>query len=130
MQRRKFLTASAATATLMAVGKTGNTAGVSPTPATNGFSGARFRSWLNEEFRLTSGSSLRSSRATLVAVEDGPARPGLDQFSVVFRGSASLPTGLCWLSRADGTQFMLHLQGAPAATLRHAHFSLLEVRHG
>jgi hypothetical protein len=115
---------------MVAVGKTGNAAGVWPTPAASGFSGARFRSWLNEEFRLTPGDSLRSSRATLVAVEDGPSHAGLEQFSLVFRGGASLPTGLCWLSRADGTQFMLHLQGAPATTLRHAHFSLLEVRHG
>jgi hypothetical protein len=104
---------------------------VSPTAEPGGgFSRTRFRSWLNQEFRLTASNSLRGARAVLIAVEDGPAHAGLDQFSVVFRGGASLPQGLTWLSRPGGTQFMLHLNGEPAGTLRRAHFSLLETQNG
>jgi hypothetical protein len=131
MHRREFLTVSAASAALAAVGGSGNATAASPAAEPGGeFNRTRFRSWLNEEFRLTASDSLRGSRATLIAVEDGPAHAGLDQFSVVFRGGASLPRGLTWLSRSDGTLFLLDLNGAPTGTLRRAHFSLLETQHG
>jgi hypothetical protein len=124
MRRRDFLTTTASAA-VVAVGATGDAA-ILPTSRTNGFNRAQFRSWVNDDFRLSAQSSLRAIRATLTAVDDGPGCRGLEQFSVVFRGAASLPTGLCWVSHTNGAQFMLHLHGLPGGTVRRAHFSLLE----
>ena len=129
MRRRDFLTTTAASAAVVAVGATGDAATVLPSSQTKGFNRAQFRSWLDHEFRLSARSSLRASRATLTAVDDGPGCRGLEQFSVVFRGAASLPTGLCWVSHTDGAQFMLHLHGLPGGAVRRAHFSLLEPQH-
>ncbi|MGO9930509.1 MAG: DUF6916 family protein [Steroidobacteraceae bacterium] len=129
MQRREFLTASAASAALLAAGSTGSAATVVlPAAGAAGFNRARFRSWLNDEFQVTAWGSLRRSRATLAAVDDGPSHAGLEQFSIVFRGSAPLPAGLCWVSHPDA-QFVLHLHGAVGGMQRRAHFSLLEARH-
>jgi hypothetical protein len=131
MHRRKFLTVSAASATLIVAGEscTAMTAPAAAVPG-GGFSRTLFRSWLNQEFRLIASNSLRGFRAVLTAVEDGPVHAGLDQFSVVFRGGASLPQGLVWLLHPNGTQFMLHLNGEPGNTLRRAHFCLLEAKNG
>jgi hypothetical protein len=127
MHRRDFLTAGAASATIAA--------GATPVWRAHDstqFSRAQFRGWLNHNFHVTAHGALRASPATLVAVEDGPAHPRLEQFRVLFRGAASLPTGMCWLSHADGAQFALYLEAAPCATnesLRRATFGLLERRH-
>jgi len=86
--------------------------------------------WLDEDFQIRSYGSLRQVRAKLTAIEDRLSAPGLEQFSVVFRGASSLPRGSCWLSRSDGTQFTLHLRGGASPVVRRANFALLETRHG
>lgn len=129
MRRREFLTVSAASGALVALGETGDAMAAAPI-VVNGFSRAQFAAWLNEDFQISSCGSLRSVRAKLTAIEDRSKAPGLEQFSVVFRGVSSLPRGFCWLSRSDGTQFTLHLRGAASPILRRANFALLETRHG
>jgi len=129
MHRREFLATTAASAAMLAVGVAGS-ADAWPCGASNGFNRARFKSWLNREFRLGAQGAPRGFRATLMTVDDGPTHAGLEQFSIVFRGSTALPTGLCRLSPPDGAPFMLHLSGIPGGTLRRAHFSLLEPQHG
>ena len=130
MRRREFLTVSAASAAMAAAGNGSKAAQVLRTTPAEGFSRAQFRSWLDEDFGVTHAGSLRRSRATLIAVDDGPTHGRLEQFSVVFRGSTPMPRGLCWISPPGGAQFMLHLHGTPGTSLRRAHFSLLEARHG
>jgi hypothetical protein len=128
MQRREFLTAGAASATLAVVGTQGAGAGWGrDVPAA--LSRAQFSGWMNQRFRILAQGTLRGHTATLVAVTDGPARPGLSQFRVSFRGASPLPSGLCLLEHAGGRCFLLHLEpasGAEASTLRHATFALLE----
>ncbi|HEY0801332.1 MAG TPA: hypothetical protein VGD54_10850 [Steroidobacteraceae bacterium] len=125
MRRREFLSTGAACAALAAAGP-GNAAAVSQADRPEGFSRAQFRAWLNQEFNLVQAGSLRQSRATLIAVDDAIPHAKLDEFSVLFRGGAAMPGGLCWLSPPNGPQFLLHLHGAPEGSLRRAHFSLLE----
>lgn len=139
MQRRDFLTASAATATLVAASAGGHAAAATSSvwsgqPAAR-VSRARFVAWLNSGFKVAAPGSLRTALATLIEVQDGPVNAGLEQFSVVFRGSSSLPTGQCWLSHEDGSEIPLYLDDAapgvaPGVALRRATFSLLEQRHG
>lgn len=131
MRRREFLSVSAASAALVALGETSDAMAAAPTVASgfNGFSRAQFAAWLGEDFDIRACGSLRSVRAKLTAIEDRLAAPGLEQFRVVFRGASSLPRGSCWLSRSDGTQFSLQLQGAASPVLRRANFALLETRH-
>jgi hypothetical protein len=129
MRRRDFLTTTAAAAAIVAVCPTANAATVLPTLPITGFNRTQFRSWIDDEFRLSGPGSLRAAHATLIAVDDGPECTGIEQFSAVFRGAA-LPTGLCRLSHADGAQFVLHLHGSLHSNLRRAHFSLLEPQHG
>src|SRR5271170_728729 len=138
MRRREFLNVSAASAALVAMGETSDAMSLGETskaaappapPLGNGFSRAQFAAWLDEDFEIRSYGSLRRVRAKLTAVEDRFNAPGLEQFSVVFRGSSSLPRGSCWLSRSDGTQFTLHLQGTDSPVMRRANFALLETRH-
>jgi len=128
MRRREFLTVSAASAALVALGETSDAMSAAPI-VVNGFSRAQFAAWLNEDFQISSCGSLRSVRAKLTAIENRITAPGLDQFSVVFRGASSLPRGFCWLSRSDGTRFTLQLNGATSPVLRRANFALLETRH-
>jgi hypothetical protein len=128
MRRREFLTTSVTSATLLGLAGT-SVAGVGPVSLPDEFNRTRFRSWLNQEFRIVASGSLRSAPARLVAIDDGPAQAGLNQFSILFKGSEALPRGLCWLSHPDGAHFMLHLDGAPGSGRRRAHFSLLEPRH-
>jgi len=129
MRRRDFIATSAVSATAAAVGVSAQKAMAFPGSPTKRLSRATFRSWLGSEFRLSAGSSFRTAVATLVAVDDGPASAGLEQFSVVFGGTTSMPTGLCWISHADGAQFLLHLNGPPDGARRRAHFSLLELHN-
>jgi hypothetical protein len=131
MRRREFLTVSAASAALAALGETSGAVATAPTTPTvaDGFSRAQFAAWLDEDFDIRAHGSLRCVRAQLTAVEDRLTAPGLEQFSVVFRGVSALPRGSCWLSRSDGTQFTLHLQGTKSPLLRRANFALLETRH-
>jgi hypothetical protein len=128
MRRREFLTVSAASAALVALGETSGAVATAPTVA-DGFSRAQFAAWLDEDFDIRAHGSLRCVRAKLTAIEDRLTAPGLEQFSVVFRGVSALPRGSCWLSRSDGTQFTLHLQGTKSPLLRRANFALLETRH-
>ena len=126
MRRRDFIATGAVSATAAAVGASTQKALAMPGSPSNRLNRTTFRSWLGSEFRLSAGSSFRTSPATLVAVDDGPTSAGLEQFSVVFGGATPLPTGLCWVTHADGAQFLLHLHGQPHAARRRAHFSLLE----
>jgi len=132
MRRREFVTLGAASAAIAAAG-----AKAAPQPGRDThepveFGRARFQSLLTHRFNVSARGSLRAFPATLAAIEDGPAHPGLDQFSLLFRGTASLPQGLCWLSHANGTQFMLHLEVASVSSdqeCRRATFSLLQAPH-
>lgn len=128
MRRREFLTVSAASGALVALGEASGAMAAAPS-VVNGFSRAQFAAWLNEDFQISSCGSLRSVRAKLTAIEDRIKAPGLEQFSVVFRGASPLPRGFCWLSRSDGSQFTLRLQGTTSPVLRRANFALLETRH-
>lgn len=129
MQRRKFLTAGAATAGLLAVGETGVARESTPGRADGELTRARWLQWLNDEFRIRAAGSLRGSRARLVAVEPGPNHPGLEQFSAVFRGAGAMPRGLCCVSHGDGTSLTLYLHGASSPALRRASFTLWERSH-
>jgi hypothetical protein len=130
MHRRKFLTVSAASAALAALGETSAVIAAAPNVGRrfSGFSRAQFAAWIDQDFHITPYGSLRRVRATLTAVEDRITAPGLEQFSVMFRGASTLPQGPCSLWRADGTHFTLHLQGAPSSVVRRADFALLEAR--
>jgi hypothetical protein len=132
MRRREFLTFSAASGAVAATGSAmGAAAALWDFQGTPPLSRAGFLAYLNREFHVSSHGGVRAAVAAMVAVKDGPAHPGLEQFSVLFHGRTSLPTGLCWVTHADGTRFSLYLDDAPcmgAGTLRRATFSLLERR--
>jgi len=133
MRRREFLTAGAVSATV-AVAAAARASAPLHAPQELRFSRDQFLAWRHEQFRVTAYGALRAHQATLVAVEDGPVHPGLQQFRVSFQGAAGLPTGLCLLEHAGGARFSLHLEAVPDAgatrasrgVLRRATFGLLE----
>jgi hypothetical protein len=130
MHRRDFIATSAVSATAAAVAAPTHRALAMPASPPSRLNRATFRSWLGGEFRVSAGSSFRTTLATLVAVDDGPRSSGLEQFSVVLGGATPLPTGLCWVSHADGALFLLHLHGPSHSPRRRAHFCLLEPHNG
>jgi hypothetical protein len=129
MHRRDFLVIGAASTAL--AGGTASAAvrgsaewGASGT--SRGLDRARFLAWVGERFEIRSDLARPAVAARLVAVEDGPHSLEVDQFSVVFEGEQALPSGLCQLRHADGSSFLLQIDGAGAR--RRANFGLL--RHG
>lgn len=132
MDRRDFLSTGAGTAMALAVATAAAPAEGAPllhdaaSAATLGRT--RFEAWLHSEFRVRPIGCLRSARATLVAVVDGPQATGLDQFAVIFRSADRAPTGLCELRHDDGTALHLHLDDGGrdgTAVLARATFSLI-----
>ena len=132
MDRRDFLTTGAGAAAALAITTEASSAHAaalidSSQPGT-ALRRAHFESWLRDSFRVRSLAALRSARAMLVAVEDGPRHHGLEQFHVVFESDGALPSGFCELSHDSGANFALwldpHGNGRAGAHAR-ATFSLI-----
>lgn len=132
MQRRDFLSTGAGTAVALAVATNAASAqGVEwlegALPAA-GLTRARFAAWLHSGFRIRPVGGLRSGRATLIAITDGPRAAGLDQFHLIFRSDGRAPTGLCELRHDSGASVHMWLDesgGDGSAALTRATFSLI-----
>ncbi len=68
----------------------------------------------------------------LVAVEDGPSAPGLEQFHVLFRGTGAATTGFCRLRHDSRSVLSLHLEAAAGESqgLARATFNLITAERG
>ena len=132
MDRRVFLTtgAQAAAAVAIAAGGVaaqgaGSPGATHPAPA---FTRARFEAWLDNSFNVRRIGGLRSRRATLIAIKDGPQCAGLDQFELVFSGEGPPMSGLCELEHPSGERLQLHLDAGRTergSSLTRAPFSLI-----
>lgn len=136
MHRRDFLSTSTGAAAALAVtAQASAICEASPSGAApaEGLSRARFTAWLNTRFSVRPPGTMRSQRVTLVAVEDGPHAPGLEQFHVLFRGTGPAATGFCRLRHDTGSVLSLQLEGAGGAAalgLSRATFSLITAERG
>lgn len=109
LKRRRFLKTS--TGALVVAGTapvawfsgpgSASAAGVDP------YSRARFEELLGEWVHVDTGAW---QSMQVVAVEDGPADPQVDQFSVVLSGGESVEPGTYAISSPDGEEFELYLQ--------------------
>jgi hypothetical protein len=132
MHRRDFLSTGAGTAVALAVAAKAAPAHgaewLEGTPPAAGLTRARFAAWLHSGFRVRPVGGLRSGRATLIEVADGPRAAGLDQFHLIFRSDGRVPTGLCELRHDSGATLHLWLDEGRrdgAAALTRATFSLI-----
>jgi hypothetical protein len=132
MDRRVFLTtgAQAAAAVAIAAGVV-QAQGAGLPGATHrapAFTRARFQAWLDDSFNVRRIGGLRSRRATLIAIKDGPHCAGLDQFELVFSGAGPPMSGLCELEHPSGERLHLRLEAGRAergSWLTRAAFSLI-----
>ena len=89
---------------------------------------ARFEAWLGNSFNVRRIGGLRSRRATLIAIKDGPHCARLDQFELVFSGEGQPMSGLCELEHSSGERLHLHLDAGRTergSSLTRAAFSLI-----
>lgn len=119
MRRRTFVSAgvSTATATLLLHGlarsaENGRLEVTSPTGAPLTLRRTTFKSWIGTSFLLRPAGALRSIRATLVAVKQGPDASGLEQFQLLFQSTHVSPRGLCTVRHESGATFQLHVDSA------------------
>jgi hypothetical protein len=124
LERRNFLTALSATMLAAAM----------PASAMAAVSGQKGKSGsLRKQFAQLVGSNVRllnsagvTQKARLIAIDDGPACPGLEQFSIVFEGS-DLGEGTYQIRNWRFGRMLVSMQnsGKPGAanTLQRAYFS-------
>jgi hypothetical protein len=124
LERRKFLTALSATMLTAAIPSGTLAATISQTRQCCSLR-KQFAQLVGSDFRLLNSAGV-AQKARLVAVENGPDCPGLEQFSIVFEGSG-LTDGLYKVYHpGTGTlQIGLMSSGEPGSEVdrQRAHFS-------
>lgn len=113
MRRRSFMTAVAGTAgaalTLQCSSRSEAHEWLSTSAGGPAVRRATFAAWLDSTFHVRAPGAVRSQRARLIAIEDGPLAAGLEQFHLVFEHSGSAPSGLCVLRHEGGAVLPLRL---------------------
>lgn len=130
MDRRAFLSSGAGTAIVLTAttGASYSAEWVSGARRVQALSRATFERWLHSLFEVRRIGSMRTSRAQLIALRDGPQTAGIEQFHVIVRLDGPPADGLWELRHADGTELQLWLDAAgedQGASLMRATFSLI-----
>jgi hypothetical protein len=107
LKRRNFITTLSATV-LAATLPTGATAVIQTHEGKGSSLGNRFRGLVDTDFRLFDSAGV-ARKARLIAVDDGPKCPGLEQFSIVFEGD-ELGEGLYQIRSWRTGRILINLQ--------------------
>jgi hypothetical protein len=107
LKRRNFLTTLSATV-LAATLPIGATAAIQTYAGKASPLRKRFRGLIDTDFRLFDAAGV-ARKARLVAVDDGPKCPGLEQFSIVFEGD-ELGEGLYQIRSWRTGRILINLQ--------------------
>jgi hypothetical protein len=128
MERRQFLVGCSAAAVAAGAGLAPSFVPDTSSHASLSLTRSTFERLLGSEFRLYDNGGKFLDKLRLVAIEDGPCRPMLDQFDLVWEGTYSeqMPDAVYRLTSEQQPRMQLALTPSAAGARRYrSTFSLL-----